>query len=61
LIKNIELIISYDTLNAVRNIDYKSIRETFIGLAHQVEDEYQAKDPTQKVFEKGHRNRYNNY
>lgn len=32
-----------------------------IELAHQVEDEYQAKDPTQKVFEKGHRNRYNNY
>ena len=54
-------IIGPKTINALRGIDYKKFKKAFSDEANAVEDEYQKNDPTQKVFETGHRNRYNNY
>ncbi len=54
-------LIGPDTLNAVNSQDYDTIRQRFIENVHQIEDEYQRNDPTQKVFERGHRDRYNRY
>ena len=50
-----------NTLNAVNSQDYNTIRKRFIDNVNKVEDEYQRRDPRQKVFEKGHRNRYKKY
>ena len=48
-------------MNAVNSQDYNTIRKRFIDNVNKVEDEYQRRDPRQKVFEKGHRNRYKKY
>ena len=54
-------IIGPKTINALRGANYKKLKKVFSDEANAVEDDYQKNDPTQKVFEKGHRNRYNNY
>ena len=54
-------IIGPKTINALRGVNYKKLKKIFSDKANAVEDEYQKNDPTQKVFEKGHRKRYNSY
>ncbi len=54
-------IIGSDTLGAVRNTNYKAIRTDFINNVNRAEDEYLKKDPSQIIFERGHRKRYNEY
>ena len=50
-----------NTLRALKNTNYKILRKKFIENIHHIEDMYQKGDPSQKVFEKGHRARYNRY
>ena len=54
-------IIGPKTINALRGVNYKKLKKIFSDKANAVEDEYQRNDLTQKVFEKGHRKRYNSY
>ena len=54
-------IIGSDTLGAARNINYENIRTDFINNVNQVEDQYQKRDPSQSIFERGHRKRYGEY
>ena len=54
-------LIGSNTLNAFRNKDYNIIKANFIKNIHNIEDKYLQKDPSQKVFEQGHRNRFNQY
>lgn len=54
-------IIGPQTLNALKEADYQKIKKQFSDNANAVEDEYQKNDASQKKYEKGHRNRYNNY
>ena len=54
-------IIGPKTINALRGVNYKKLKKIFSDKANAVEDEYQKNDPTQKVFETGHRERYNSY
>ena len=54
-------IIGPKTINALRGVNYKKLKKIFSDKANAVEDEYQKNDPTQKVFETGHRKRYNSY
>ena len=54
-------VIGSDTLGAVRNTNYKAIRTDFINNVNRAEDEYLKKDPSQIIFERGHRKRYNEY
>ena len=49
------------TINALKNINYQKFKKDFSDNANAVEDKYQQKYPNQKIFEKGHRNRYNIY
>ena len=50
-----------NTLRAFKNINYKILRKKFIENIHYVEDMYQKGDSSQRVFERGHRARYNRY
>lgn len=54
-------LIGSQTLNAFQNKNYDTIKANFIRNVHSVEDKYLQKDPSQKVFEQGHRNRFNQY
>ena len=54
-------LIGTQTLNAFQNKNYDTIKANFIRNVHSVEDKYLQKDPSQKVFEQGHRNRFNKY
>ena len=38
-----------------------SVKRKFIQNIHNVEDEYLKNNPSQKIFEKGHRNRFKKY
>ncbi len=53
-------LIGSQTLNAFQNKNYDT-KANFIRNVHSVEDKYLQKDPSQKVFEQGHRNRFNQY
>ena len=54
-------LIGDNTLNAFNGADDNIIRKNFINNVHHVEDQYILNDPSQKVFEQGHRNRFNQY
>ena len=54
-------IIGQNTLNAVKNANFKTIKEKFIENVRNVEEQYLNNDPSQRVFEKGHKNRFNKY
>ena len=54
-------IIGSDTLAASKNTNYKNIRTDFINNVNKVEDQYQRRNPSQIIFEKGHRKRYGEY
>ena len=54
-------VIGSETLGAARNTNYQAIRKDFIYNVNQTEDEYQKKDPSQIIFERGHRKRYSEY
>jgi lysozyme family protein len=54
-------LIGPQTLNALNNINYLELKKLFTDNANAIEDAYQNNDPSQKKFEKGHRNRYNRY
>jgi lysozyme family protein len=54
-------IIGPNTLRAFENANYNNIKENFIRNVNNVEDNYLQNDPSQKVFEKGHRARFNKY
>ena len=53
-------LIGPDTLDAVSHAD-QQVRKNFIQNVHDVEDQYLRNDPSQKIFEQGHRNRFNRY
>ena len=54
-------IIGSDTLAASKNTNYKAVRTDFVKNVNKVEDQYLKKDPSQIIFERGHRKRYNGY
>lgn len=54
-------ILGSKTFEAIKNSNYTTIKHNFIGNVHKIEDAYINNDSTQKVFENGHRNRYNRY
>ena len=54
-------IIGSNTLNALKNTDYKILKEKFIENVKKVEEQYLNNDSSQHVFEKGHMNRFNRY
>ena len=54
-------IIGSDTLGALENANYDAIRQNFIRNVNEVEDKYLQNDSSQRVFEKGHRDRFNKY
>jgi lysozyme family protein len=54
-------LIGDNTLSAFNGADDNIIRKNFINNVHSVEDQYILNDPSQKVFEQGHRNRFNQY
>ena len=53
-------LIGPNTLDKVLHADGK-VRQNFIRNVHEVEDEYLRKDPSQRIFERGHRARFNRY
>lgn len=54
-------LIGANTLKALENVDYDEVKKAFIKNVHKREDVIIKNNPSQKVFEKGHRNRYNRY
>ena len=54
-------IIGPNTLSAFENANYGTVRRNFIRNVNNVEDKYLQNDPSQKVFERGHRDRFNKY
>lgn len=54
-------LIGANTLDALKKSDHNSVRSNFIHNIHKREDEYLKNNPSQKIFEKGHRKRYNSY
>ena len=54
-------LIGPDTIRSLKASDYNSIKKQFINNAQKIEDQYIQNDPSQKVFENGHRNRFNSY
>ena len=54
-------IIGSNTLNSIKNTDYKTLKEKFIENVKKVEEQYLNNDPSQRVFEKGHKNRFDKY
>ena len=54
-------LIGKNTLDAFNKRDYNTIRDNFISNVHKTEDKYLKNNPSQKVFEKGHRKRFNEY
>ena len=54
-------IIGSNTLNSIKNTDYKTLKEKFIENIKKVEEQYLNNDPSQRVFEKGHKNRFDKY
>ena len=54
-------IIGANTLRAIKNTNYKILKEKFIENVKKVEEQYLNNDPSQRVFEKGHKNRFNKY
>ncbi len=54
-------IIGPNTLNAIKNTDYKILKEKFIENVKKIEEQYLNNDPSQRVFEKGHQNRFDKY
>lgn len=54
-------LIGPDTIRSLKNSDYNLIKNQFINNAQKIEDQYIQNDPSQKVFENGHRNRFNSY
>ena len=54
-------ILGPQTFEALKNSNYTAIKHNFIANVHKIEDAYIKNDPSQKVFENGHRNRYNRY
>ena len=53
-------LIGPNTLDKVSRADSR-VRQNFIRNVHDVEDEYLRKNPSQKIFERGHRTRFNRY
>ena len=53
-------IIGFKTTKAAIHAD-NSVKRKFIQNIHNVEDEYLKNNPSQKIFEKGHRNRFKKY
>lgn len=49
------------TLNALADSNLQEVKKKFIENVHKREDLYIKNDSSQKVFERGHRNRYNKY
>ena len=54
-------IIGPNTLDAVDKVNLKTLKERFIENVKDVEEQYLNNDPTQRVFERGHKNRFNKY
>ena len=54
-------IIGPNTLSAFENANYGTVRRNFIRNVNNVEDKYLQNDPSQKVFERGHRDRFKKY
>ena len=54
-------IIGPETLGAFRDADYNTVKSSFKNNVDAVENYYQQRNPSQKVFEKGHRNRFSGY
>ncbi len=54
-------IIGPNTLNSIKNTNIKTLKEKFIKNVKDIEEQYLNNDPSQRVFEKGHKNRFNKY
>ena len=54
-------IIGQNTLNSIKNTNIKTLKEKFIKNVKDIEEQYLNNDPSQRVFEKGHKNRFNKY
>ena len=54
-------IIGPNTLDAVDKANLKTLKERSIENVKDVEEQYLNNDPTQRVFERGHKNRFNKY
>ena len=54
-------IIGPNTINAFDNKDNNVVKSNFIKNVHNIEDKYLQNNPNQRVFEKGHRDRFNRY
>lgn len=49
------------TLKALQISNHDIVKENFIKNVHKTEDQYLKNNPSQQIFEKGHRKRFNNY
>ena len=58
---DVDGIIGPDTLNSLEHADYNIVKRNFIRNVNNVEDKYLQNDPSQRVFERGHKNRFNKY
>ena len=58
---HVDGLIGPNTLNAFQNANYNTVRRNFIHNVNDVEDEYLQNDPSQRIFERGHRKRFNKY
>ena len=54
-------IIGPNTLNSIKNTNIKTIKEKFIKNVKDIEEQYLNNDPSQRVFERGHKNRFSKY
>jgi lysozyme family protein len=54
-------IIGPNTIKAFENKDNNVVKSNFIKNVHNIEDKYLQNNPNQRVFEKGHRDRFNRY
>ena len=54
-------IIGADTLRSLKNANYKIIKQKFIENVKSIEEQYLNNDPSQRVFEKGHKRRFDKY
>ena len=54
-------IIGADTLRSLKNANYKILKQKFIENVKSIEEQYLNNDPSQRVFEKGHKRRFDKY
>lgn len=54
-------VIGTKTLKALKQSNYKLVKEGFIKNVYNVENKYLKKNPSQKIFEKGHKKRFDKY